>query len=135
MYIVLDKKDRLVGFNDVKDENYKSIEISDDEHAKIMNLQSQGVLYWDKVKREVKVIVLGQFEFIDENGEVQRNIEEEQKFYKNKLLTLKKERIQIKKDIKDFEEYEEDTAELKDQLKEKEKEIEDLKNTIKELEG
>ena len=135
MYILLNDKEELKGFSDIKDGDYKNIEISNEEHAKIMNLQSQGTLYWDKTTKKIKVVALGQFEYIDENGEVKKDKVSELKYYKDLLLTFKKERIQIKKDIRDFEEYEEDMADLKEQLQEKEKEIEDLENKIKELEG
>ena len=135
MYILLNDKEELKGFSDIKDEDYKNIEISNEEHAKIMNLQSQGTLYWDKTTKKIKVIALGQFEYIDENGEVKKDTAAELKYYRDLLLTLKKEKVQLKKDIRDFEEFGEETAELEEQLKEKEKQIAEMENKIKELEG
>ena len=135
MYILLSDKEELKGFSDIKDEDYKNIEISNEEHAEIMNLQSQGTLYWDKTTKKIKVIALGQFEYIDENGEVKKDKVSELKYYKDLLLTLKKEKVQLKKDIRDFEEFGEETVELEEQLELKENEIAELDIKIKNLEG
>ncbi len=135
MYILLNDKEELKGFSDIKDEDYKNIEISNEEHAEIMNLQSQGTLYWDKTTKKIKVIALGQFEYIDENGEVKKDKVSELKYYKDLLLTFKKEKVQLKKDIRDFEEFGEEIAELEEQLELKENEIAELDIKIKNLEG
>ncbi len=135
MYILLNEKNELMGFSDVKDENCKNIEITKEEHNRIMSLQSQGILWWDKTEEIIKVITLGQFENINEKGEIIKDTDAELKYYKGMHLTLRRERVQLKKEIKDFEEVEEDTAELKEQLEIKETEIKETENKIKELEG
>ena len=137
MNILLDKETKiLMGFSLKEEEEYENREISDEEYKKFIELQSNGYsLLWNKVKNQVESVKLSQFEFINENGEIKKNKEAEKQHNNDTLLKLKKEKIQLKKDIADFEEFEEDTTDLKDQLQEKEKEIEDLENKIKELEG
>lgn len=78
-------------------------------------------------------VKLNQFEFINENGKIEKNIEAEKQYNNDTLLKLKREKIQLKKDIADFEEFEEDTAYLKEQLKEKETEIKELEEQLKKL--
>ena len=76
---------------------------------------------------------LGAFEFINENGEIEKNIEAEKQYNNDTIINLKKEKIQLKKDILDFEEFEEDTTYLKEQLKQKEAEIKELEEKLKKL--
>ena len=137
LYIRINKKtNEFEGFSDKFDEIYENIEITGEEHKNYIESQNKGFsLYWNTKDNQLETIKLNQFDYIDENGTVTKNTAAELKYYKDLLLTLKKERIQLKKDIRDFEEFEEDTTDLKEQLQEKEKEIEDLENKIKKLEG
>ncbi len=135
MNILLDKETKiLMGFSLKEKEEYENQKISDEEHKKFIELQSNGnSLLWNKVKNQVESVKLSQFEFINENGEIEKNTEAEKQHNNDTLLKLKKEKIQLKKDIQDFEEFEEDTVYLKEQLKEKEAEIKDLEEQIKKL--
>ena len=135
MNILLDKESYiLMGFSLKEKEEYENQKISDEEHKKFIELQSNGnSLLWNKVKNQVESVKLSQFEFINENGEIEKNTEAEKQHNNDTLLKLKKEKIQLKKDIQDFEEFEEDTVYLKEQLKEKEAEIKDLEEQIKKL--
>ena len=135
MNILLDKETKtLLGFSLKEKEEYENQEISDEEHKKFIELQSNGYsLLWNKVKNQVESVKLNQFEFINENGKIEKNIEAEKQYNNDTLLKLKREKIQLKKDIADFEEFEEDTAYLKEQLKEKETEIKELEEQLKKL--
>ena len=135
MNILLDKETKiLMGFSLKEKEEYENQKISDEEHKKFIELQSNGnSLLWNKVKNQVESVKLSQFEFINENGEIEKNTEAEKQHNNDTLLKLKKEKIQLKKDIADFEEFEEDTVHLKEQLKEKEAEIKELEEQIKKL--
>lgn len=137
IYIRINKKtNKFEGFNDRIEDEYENLEITDEEHRKFMEYQNLGFsLYWNKVKKELETIKLGQFENINEKGEIIKDTDAELKYYKDMLLTLKRDRVQLKKEIRDFEEFEEDTAELKEQLEIKETEIKETENKIKELEG
>ena len=135
MNILLDKETKtLMGFSLKEKEEYENQKISDEEHKKFIELQSNGnSLLWNKVKNQVESVKLNQFEFINENGKIEKNIEAEKQYNNDTLLKLKREKIQLKKDIADFEEFEEDTAYLKEQLKEKETEIKELEEQLKKL--
>ena len=135
MNILLDKETKtLMGFSLKEKEEYENQEISDEKHKKFIELQSNGYsLLWNKVKNQVESVKLNQFEFINENGKIEKNIEAEKQYNNDTLLKLKREKIQLKKDIADFEEFEEDTAYLKEQLKEKETEIKELEEQLKKL--
>ena len=135
MNILLDKETKtLMGFSLKEKEEYENQEISDEEHKKFIELQSNGYrMLWNKVKNQVESVKLNQFEFIKENGKIEKNIEAEKQYNNDTLLKLKREKIQLKKDIADFEEFEEDTAYLKEQLKEKETEIKELEEQLKKL--
>ena len=127
MYIILDDNFKFIGFSLKKEENYQSIEISEQEHDDFMSKQSEGyTLYFDKKNKKLEVIELGNFEFINENGEIEKNNVKE-KQYNNDLV------IKLKKDILDFEEFGEDTEYLKEQLKTKEAEISELEEKLKKL--
>ena len=133
MYIVIGNN-KFIGFSLKEEDGYKNIEISEVEHQNFIEKQSEGyTLCWNK--KQLEAIKLNDFEYIDENGKVIKDIATELKHYRDLLLTFRKEKVQLKKDIRDFEEFEEDTAELEDQLKEKEKQIAEMENKIKELEG
>lgn len=134
MYIILDDNFKFIGFSLKKEEAYKSTEINEQEHNEFMNKQSEGyTLYFDKKKKKLEVIKLGDFEFINENGEIEKNSEKEKQHNNVLMITLKKEKIQLKKDILDFEEFGEDTEYLKEQLKTKEAEIYELEEKLKKL--
>ncbi len=135
MNILLDKETKiLMGFSLKEEEEYENREISDEEYKKFIELQSNGYsLLWNKVKNQVESVKLSQFEFINENGEIKKNKEAEKQHNNDTLLKLKKEKIQLKKDIADFEEFEEDTVHLKEQLKEKEAEIKEVEEQLKKL--
>ena len=135
MNILLDKETKiLMGFSLEKKEEYENREISDEDHKRFMELQSNGYsLIWNKVKNHLESIKLNQFEFINENGEIEKNTEAEKQHNNDTLLKLKKEKIQLKRDIADFEEFEEDTTYLKEQLKAKEVEIKELEEQLKKL--
>ena len=135
MNILLDKETKiLMGFSLKEKEEYENQKISDEEHKKFIELQSNGnSLLWNKVKNQVESVKLNQFEFINENGKIEKNIEAEKQYNNDTLLKLKREKIQLKKDIADFEEFEEDTVYLKEQLKEKETEIKELEEQLKKL--
>ena len=135
MYTIIEN-DKFLGFSLKEEQGYENIEITEKKHREYIDKQSDGfTLYWNVNKEQLETIKLNDFEHINDSGEIVKDTEAELKHYKDLLLTLKKEKVQLKKDIRDFEEFEEDTAEFKYQLKEKEKEIEDLENKIKELEG
>ena len=135
MNILLDKETKiLMGFSLKEEEEYENREISDEEYKKFIELQSNGYsLLWNKVKNQVESVKLSQFEFINENGEIKKNKEAEKQHNNDTLLKLKKEKIQLKKDIADFEEFEEDTVHLNEQLKEKEAEIKEVEEQLKKL--
>lgn len=134
MYIILDNDYKLIGFSLKEEENYQNIEITEQEHNDFMSKQSQGnTLYFDKKNKKLKATKLGAFEFINENGEIEKNIEAEKQYNNDTIINLKKEKIQLKKDILDFEEFEEDTTYLKEQLKQKEAEIKELEEKLKKL--
>lgn len=135
MYIIIEN-DKFLGFSLKEEQGYENIEITEKEHREYIDKQSEGfTLYWNTKKEQLETIKLNDFEYIDNFGEIVKNSDAEIKYYKDILLTLKKEKVQLKKDIRDFEEFEEDTVELKEQLELKEDEIAELENKIKELEG
>ena len=135
MYIVIENN-KFLGFSLKEEEGYENTQITEKEHREYIDKQSEGfTLYWNTKKEQLETIKLNDFEHIDENGKVIKDIATELKHYRDLLLTLKKEKLQLKKDIRDFEEFGEETAELKEQLKEKEKQITEMENKIKELEG
>ena len=135
MYIIIEN-DKFLGFSLKEEQGYENIEITEKEHREYIDKQSEGLtLYWNTKKEQLETIKLNDFEYIDNFGEIVKNSDAEIKYYKDILLTLKKEKVQLKKDIRDFEEFEEDTVELKEQLELKEDEIAELENKIKELEG
>ena len=133
MYIILEN-DKFLGFSLKKEQGYKNVEITEKEHTEFIEKQSEGyTLYWNK--KQLEVIKMNEFEYINDSGEIVKDAKAELKYYKDMLLTLKRDRVQLKKEIRDFEEFEEDTAEIKEQLKIKEMEIKEIENKIKELEG
>ena len=133
MYIIIEN-DKFLGFSLKEEQGYKNVEITEKEHTEFIEKQSEGyTLYWNK--KQLEVIKMNEFEYINDSGEIVKDAKAELKYYKDMLLTLKRDRVQLKKEIRDFEEFEEDTAEIKEQLKIKEMEIKEIENKIKELEG
>ena len=136
IYALIENNTTFIGFFTEKENGKKYISLTEKEHMKLLEEQTQGnTIYFNIETKSIETIKLEAFEYIDKNGEVKKDTETELKHYKDMLLILKKERVQLKKDIRDFEEFEEDTAELKDQLRIKEKEITDIENIINDLEG
>ena len=134
MYIIIEN-DKFLGFSLKEEQGYENIEITEKEHREYTDKQSEGfALYWNTKKEQLETIKLNDFEHINDSGEIVKDTEAELKHYKDLLLTLKKEKVQLKKDIRDFEEFEEDTTELKLQLETKESEIKETENTIEKLE-
>ena len=135
MNILLDTKDKkLIGFSLKEEEEFENIELSNEEHKKFIDLQSNGhSLLWNKVKNQLEALKLDQFEIIDETGEIKKDTKAEAKNYQDLLINLKKEKIQLKKDILDFEEFGEDTEYLNEQLKVKETEISELEEKLKKI--
>ena len=135
MYIIIEN-DKFLGFSLKEEQGYENIEITEKEHREYLDKQSEGfTLYWNTKKEQLEAIKLNDFEYINDSGEIVKDAKAELKYYKDMLLTLKRDRVQLKKEIRDFEEFEEDTAEIKEQLKIKEMEIKEIENKIKELEG
>ena len=135
MYIIIEN-DKFLGFSLKEEQGYENIEITEKEHREYINKQSEGfTLYWNTKKEQLETIKLNDFEHINDFGEILKDTEAELKHYKDLLLTLKKEKVQLKKDIRDFEEFGEETAELEEQLELKENEISELDIKIKNLEG
>ena len=135
MYIVIENN-KFLGFSLKEEEGYTNKEITEEQHRGYMNKQSEGfTLYWNTKKEQLETIKLNDFEHINDSGEIVKDTEAELKHYKDLLLTLKKEKVQLKKDIRDFEEFGEETAELEEQLELKENEISELDIKIKNLEG
>ena len=135
MYTIIEN-DKFLGFSLKEEQGYENIEITEKKHREYIDKQSDGfTLYWNVNKEQLETIKLNDFEHINDSGEIVKDTEAELKHYKDLLLTLKKEKVQLKKDIRDFEEFEEDTTELKEQLRIKEKEITDIENIINDLEG
>ena len=135
MYTIIEN-DKFLGFSLKEEQGYENIEITEKKHREYIDKQSDGfTLYWNVNKEQLETIKLNDFEHINENGKVIKDIATELKYYKDMLLTLKRDRVQLKKEIRDFEEFEEDTAEIKEQLLIKEMEIKEIENKIKELEG
>ena len=135
MYIIIEN-DKFLGFSLKEEQGYENIEITEKEHREYIDKQSEGfTLYWNTKKEQLETIKLNDFEYINDSGEIVKDAKAELKYYKDMLLTLKRDRVQLKKEIRDFEEFEEDTAEIKEQLKIKEMEIKEIENKIKELEG
>ena len=133
MYILI-KNDCLLGFSDKEELGYENHEISTEKYLEYLQKQKKSfILFWNKKEKQIEIIKLNQFEFINENGKIEKNIEAEKQYNNDTLLKLKREKIQLKKDIADFEEFEEDTAYLKEQLKEKETEIKELEEQLKKL--
>ena len=119
MYTIIEN-DKFLGFSLKEEQGYENIEITEKKHREYIDKQSDGfTLYWNVNKEQLETIKLNDFEHINDFGEILKDTEAELKHYKDLLLTLKKEKVQLKKDIRDFEEFEEDTAEFKYQLKEK----------------
>lgn len=135
MNILLDKQTKiLMGFSLNEEEEFENIELSNEEHKKFIDLQSNGhSLLWNKVKNQLEALKLDQFEIIDETGEIKKDTKAEAKNYQDLLINLKKEKIQLKKDILDFEEFGEDTEYLNEQLKVKETEISELEEKLKKI--
>jgi hypothetical protein len=135
MNILLDKKTKVfMGFSLKEEKEYENFEISDKEYKKFIELQSNGrSLLWNEVKNQLEAIKLSEFEVIDKMGEIKKDTKAEIKSYKDLLISLKKEKIQLKKDIINFEEFEEDTEYLKEQLEIKELEISELEEKLKKL--
>ena len=135
MYIVIENN-KFLGFSLKEEEGYTNKEITEEQHRGYMNKQSEGfTLYWNTKKEQLETIKLNDFEHINDSGEIVKDTEAELKHYKDLLLTLKKEKVQLKKDIRDFEEFGEETAELEEQLELKENEMSELDIKIKNLEG
>ena len=135
MYTIIEN-DKFLGFSLKEEQGYENIEITEKEHREYIDKQSEGfTLYWNTKKEQLETIKLNEFECINDSGEIVKDTEAELKHYKDLLLTLKKEKVQLKKDIRDFEEFGEETAELEEQLELKENEISELDIKIKNLEG
>ena len=135
MYTIIEN-DKFLGFSLKEEQGYENIEITEKEHREYIDKQSEGfTLYWNTKKEQLETIKLNDFEHINDFGEILKDTEAELKHYKDLLLTLKKEKVQLKKDIRDFEEFGEETAELEEQLELKENEIAELDIKIKNLEG
>ena len=135
MYIVIENN-KFLGFSLKEEEGYTNKEITEEQHRGYMNKQSEGfTLYWNTKKEQLETIKLNDFEHINDSGEIVKDTEAELKHYKDLLLTLKKEKVQLKKDIRDFEEFGEETVELEEQLELKENEMSELDIKIKNLEG
>ena len=135
MYTIIEN-DKFLGFSLKEEQGYENIEITEKEHREYIDKQSEGfTLYWNTKKEQLETIKLNDFEHINDSGEIVKDTEAELKHYKDLLLTLKKEKVQLKKDIRDFEEFGEETAELEEQLELKENEISELDIKIKNLEG
>ena len=135
MYTIIEN-DKFLGFSLKEEQGYENIEITEKEHREYTDKQSEGfALYWNTKKEQLETIKLNDFEHINDSGEIVKDTEAELKHYKDLLLTLKKEKVQLKKDIRDFEEFGEETAELEEQLELKENEISELDIKIKNLEG
>ena len=135
MYTIIEN-DKFLGFSLKEEQGYENIEITEKEHREYIVKQSEGfTLYWNTKKEQLETIKLNDFEHINDFGEILKDTEAELKHYKDLLLTLKKEKVQLKKDIRDFEEFGEETAELEEQLELKENEISELDIKIKNLEG
>ena len=135
MYTIIEN-DKFLGFSLKEEQGYENIEITEKEHREYIYKQSEGfTLYWNTKKEQLETIKLNDFEHINDFGEILKDTEAELKHYKDLLLTLKKEKVQLKKDIRDFEEFGEETAELEEQLELKENEIAELDIKIKNLEG
>ncbi len=135
MYTIIEN-DKFLGFSLKEEQGYENIEITEKEHREYIDKQSEGfTLYWNTKKEQLETIKLNDFEHINDFGEILKDTEAELKHYKDLLLTLKKEKVQLKKDIRDFEEFGEETAELEEQLELKKNEISELDIKIKNLEG
>ena len=135
MYTIIEN-DKFLGFSLKEEQGYENIEITEKEHREYIYKQSEGfTLYWNTKKEQLETIKLNDFEHINDFGEILKDTEAELKHYKDLLLTLKKEKVQLKKNIRDFEEFGEETAELEEQLELKENEISELDIKIKNLEG
>ena len=133
MYILI-KNDSLLGFSDKEELGYDNYEINMENYLEYLEKQRKNfTLLWNKKEKKIEAIKLENFEFINENGKIEKDTEAEKQYNNKTLLKLKKEKIQLKRDIADFEEFEEDTAYLKEQLKEKETEIKELEEQLKKL--
>ena len=127
MYIIIDDNKKFTGFSLKEESGYTSIKISETEHKNYLEKQAEGfTLFFSKETEQLETIKLGQFEHIDENGNIVKDVEAEQKYKNNKIIELKKERVQLKKDRKDFIEFEEDTSELDKRIDEIAKELANL---------
>ena len=127
MFIILDNNRKFSGFSQNNEMGYTCIEITEEKHKEMMQKQSEGyTLFYNKEKELLESLKLGQFDYIDESGNIAKDIQAEQKYKNNKIIELKRERVQLKKDRKDFIEYEEDTTELDKRIAEITKELEEL---------
>ena len=125
MYIVIDKNKKFIGFSLKEEENYTNIKISESEHNTYIEKQAQGyVFYFNKDTEELEAIKLDQFEYINERGNIIKDTDAEKKYKNSKIIELKREWVQLKKDMKDFVEFEEDTTELEKRIDEITKELE-----------
>ena len=133
MYILI-KNDSLLGFSDKEELGYDNYEINMENYLEYLEKQRKNfTLLWNKKEKKIEAIKLENFEFINENGKIEKDTEAEKQYNNDTLLKLKKEKIQLKRDIADFEEFEEDTTYLKEQLKAKEAEIKELEEQLKKL--
>ncbi len=127
-YYIVIENNKFKNFTEEKTEH----QISYEEYKWLIEKQKEGfTLYWNIKKKQLDAVKLKQFEYVNDNGEIIKDIEEELEYYKVLIFNAKKEKIQLKKDILDFEEFEEDTTYLKEQLKEKEAEIKEMEEKIK----
>ena len=126
MYIII-KDNKFVGFSLKEEEDYTNIKITETDHKNYIEKQSQGfTFYFNKERELLESLKLGQFEHIGDDGNITKDTEAEQKYKNNKIIELKRERVQLKKDRKDFIGYEEDTTELDNRITEITKELEEL---------
>ena len=94
MYIILDNNYKFTGFSLKEEVGCQSIEITEQEHNEFLEKQAQGyTLYFDQKNVKLEVVKLENFEFINENGEIEKNTEAEKQYNNDTLLKLKKEKI------------------------------------------
>ena len=90
MYIIIEN-DKFLGFSLKEEQGYKNVEITEKEHTEFIEKQSEGyTLYWNK--KQLEAIKLDDFEYINDQNEIIKNLQKIKENIKN-LITIQKEKI------------------------------------------
>ena len=100
MYIIIENG-IFIGFSLKEEHNYQNIKITEEEHKNFLERQGQGLtLFWNNAKKELEAKKLGQFECINENGEIIKEIQKIIENLKSQIATGKEKIIENGFEIK-----------------------------------